>query len=58
MLADICLPKFDIYQGTVVQNGFKSHKYYWCPDFFQKKVLSNVRSKIHIVVSTGQSAQA
>ena len=57
MLVDICLPKFDIYQGTVVPNGFKSHKY-WCPDFFQKKVLSNVRSKIHIVGSTGQSARA
>ena len=25
MLMDMCLPKFNIYQGTVAQNCFKSH---------------------------------
>ena len=33
----MCLPKFDIYQGTVAQNCFRSHTNSWCPDFFQKK---------------------
>ena len=31
------LPKFDIYQSTVAQNCFKSHKNSWCSDFFPKK---------------------
>ena len=34
MLVDICLSKFDIYQGTVASNSFKSHTNFWCLDFF------------------------
>ena len=34
---DMCLPKFDIYQGVVASNCFKCYKNSWCPDFFQKK---------------------
>ena len=59
MLMDMNLPKFDIYQGTGATNCFKSHTNSWCPHFFQEKVLSDVRSEIHLVwrniVSTGQS---
>ena len=51
MLMDMCLPKCDIYQGTVAQNCFKSRTNSSCPNFFQKKknVLSDVRSEIHTV---------
>ena len=56
---DMCLPKFDIYQGTVALNCFKSHTFSLCPNLFQKKVLSDVLSEIHLVrrntVSNGQS---
>ena len=48
-LMDMCLPKFDTYQGAVALNCFKSHVNSWCPDFFQKKVLSDVRYKIRLV---------
>ena len=34
---DTCLPKFDIYQGIVASNCFKSCTNSWCPDFFKKK---------------------
>ena len=55
------LIKFDIYQGTVAPNFFKSHTNSWYPDFFQEKVLSDVRSEIHVgrrdMVSTGQSVR-
>ena len=34
-----CLPKFNIYQGTVASNCFKIPTNSSCPDFFQKKVL-------------------
>ena len=58
MLMDICLPKFDIYQGVVAPNCFRSHTNS-CPDFFQEKIFSDVWSEIHLVglniVSTGQS---
>ena len=37
ILMDICLPKFDICQGTVDPNCFKSHAEFWYFDFFQKK---------------------
>ena len=61
MLMTMCLPKFDIHQGTVAPNCFKNHSISPCPDFFQKKVLSDVRSEIHIVryniVSTEQSVR-
>ena len=54
---DMCLPKFDIYQGKVAPNYFKSHTNSWCPDFFQKKSLPDVRSDIRLaqrnIVSTG-----
>ena len=60
MLMDICLPKFDIYQGKVAPNCFKSYTNSWFPDFFQKK-LSDVRFDIHLfwrnTVSTGQSVR-
>ena len=42
-------------------NCFKGHADSWCPNFFQKKVLSNVRSEIHLdrrnIVSSGQSVR-
>ena len=57
MLMDMFLPKFDIFQDTVAPNCFKSYTNSWWPDFFLKKVLSDVRSEIHLVrrniVSTG-----
>ena len=37
MLMDMFLTEFDIYQGTVALNFFKSHTNSWYPDFFQKK---------------------
>ena len=45
MLVGMCLPKFDIYQGTVAPKCFK------ILIFFQKKkkVLFDVRSEIHLV---------
>ena len=59
MLIDMCLPKFDIYQSTVASNCFKSHVKSRYSDFFQTKLLSNVRSEIQLVrrnISfTGQS---
>ena len=58
MLMDMNLPKFNIYQGTVATNCFKSYTNSWYHHFFQEKVLSDVRSEIHLVwrniVSTGQ----
>ena len=51
------LPKFDIYQEVISPNCFKNRKNSSCPDFFQKKLLLDVRSEIHFVrrnmVSTG-----
>ena len=45
MTMDMCLPKLDVYQGTVLI-------------FFQKKVFPDVRSEIHhvqhSVISPGQ----
>ena len=46
---DMHLPKFGIYQVTVAPNCLKIHTNFWCPDFFEEKVLSDVRSEIHIV---------
>ena len=43
---DMCLHKFDHYQGRVAPNCFKSHTDSCCPDFVQKNVLSDVRSEI------------
>ena len=48
---DMCLTKFDIYQGTVAPNCFKSYTNSWCLDFLQKRVLSDVRSEIESVQS-------
>ena len=48
---DICLPKFDIYQGTVAPNCFRSRPN-WCPDFFQKKKkMSSVKFNLFDVTS-------
>ena len=33
MLMDMCLPMFDLYQGMVARNCFKSHTTSWCLDF-------------------------
>ena len=59
---EICLRKFDIYQGAVAPYYFKSHANSWCYGFFSKNVTTDVRSEIHLVsrniVSTGQSARA
>ena len=61
MLMDMCLPKFDIYQGKIALNCLKSHTNSRCPEFSQN-VLSEVWSEIHFVrrniVSTGQTARA
>ena len=38
MLMDMCLPKFDAYQGAIARSCFKSHTNFWFPYFFQKKV--------------------
>ena len=46
MLMDMFLPKFAIYQGMVALNCFMSHINSWCPDFFQKKVLSDAGVKL------------
>ena len=58
---DMCLPKFDIYQGAIALNCFKSHTYF-CLNLFQKNVLSDVQSEIHLVrrniVSNGQFDRA
>ena len=60
MLTDMCLPKFNIYQGAVAPNCCCPEKLL-CPDFFQEKILSDVQSEIHLVrrniVSTGQSVR-
>ena len=59
MLIDMRLPKFDIYQSTIASNYFKSHVKSRYSDFFQTKLLSNVRSEIQLVRRninfTGQS---
>ena len=44
MLMDMWSPKFDVYQGTVAPNCFKSHTN-------SQKVFSDVRSEIHFVRS-------
>ena len=62
MLMDMCLPKFDIYQGTVAPNCFKSPTNSYVLIFFKKNVLPDVQSKMLLVqgniVSIGQSARA
>ena len=61
MLIGMWLTKFDIYQSEVAPNCLISHTNFWCPDFFQKEFLSDVRTEIHLIrsniVSTGQSVQ-
>ena len=37
MLMDMCLPNYDIYQGILAPDCFKSHINSLCLDFFQKK---------------------
>ena len=60
MLMDICLPKFDIYQGKVAPIYLRATQTLVIMFFFKKKVLSDVRYDIHLVgrniISTGQSA--
>ena len=48
MLMDMCLPKFDIHQGTMAPNYFKSHTNYF-KIFFRKNFffLTDVWSEIH-----------
>ena len=62
MLMDIWLSAFDIYQGTVALNSFKSNRNSWCPDFFKKKKKSDERFEVHLVpyniASTGKYARA
>ena len=55
--------KFDIYQGRVTPNCFKSHTKSWYANFFQKKKsFANARSENKVVrrniFSTGWSARA
>ena len=60
MLMDACMHNFNIYLVIVAQNCFKCHTDPRCPDSFQKNVLSEVWSEIHLVwrnmISTWQSA--
>ena len=62
MQLNICLPKFDIYQGKIATKCFKSRTNSWYPDFLEKKVLSVVRSEIHLVgrniLSAGHTVRA
>ena len=62
MLMDMGLPKFGIYQGTGATSCFKSLINSCCPHSFQEKVLSDVRSEIHLawrnIISTEQSVWA
>ena len=62
VLMDMRLCKFDIYQGTIALNCFKSYTHSWCPNLFQKFFLSDVRSEIDLVrrkiVSNGQLDRA
>ena len=66
MLMDMCLHKFEIYQGAVAPKSFKSHTNSWCPDIarpppppphpqtLKKKkdfVKSNARLEIQLVQS-------
>ena len=46
MLMNMCLPNFDIYQGTVASNCFKNYTDSRCSDFFQKSVLSDIWSEV------------
>ena len=60
---DMCLPKFDIYQGTGVTNFvLEATQTLDVLIFFKETVLSDVRSEIHLVqrniVSAGQSVRA
>ena len=61
MPMDLCSPEFDIYQGAVAPNFLKIHTNSWCSDFFQKNVLSDVRSENHLflrnIVTIGQSVR-
>ena len=59
---DLCLPTFDIYQGTVAPNCIlRATQTLNILIFFQKKVLPDARSESHLVrrniVSTGQSVK-
>ena len=38
MLMDMCLSKFDIHEGIVPPNCFKSNTNSWIPDFFEKSL--------------------
>ena len=49
MLIDMCLPKLDIYRGTIAPDCFNNQKALDALIFFQKKVFSDVRSEIHLV---------
>ena len=49
MLMDMNLPKFDIYHSKAATNYFKNHTNALCPDFFSKKVSSDVRSEVQLV---------
>ena len=56
---DMCLPNFDIYEGTIAPNCFKSHINFSRPDFFQKE-KDFVRCLVlhRNIVSNGQSVRA
>ena len=49
MLMDMCLPKFHIYQDTIAPNALKATKTLDVLILFTKRVLSHVRSEIHLV---------
>ena len=54
MLVDMCLNKFEIYQGIVAPNSFKSRTNFWYPDFFQKNwfcLMSDLKFTLSDVTS-------
>ena len=50
----MCLHKFEIYQGIVAPNSFKSRTNFWYPDFFQKNwfcLMSDLKFTLSDVTS-------
>ena len=72
MLMDMCLHKFEIYQGAVAPKSFKSHTNSWCPDMAplpptlkkKKKDFGKSNARLEIqpvrtsILSIGQSVRS
>ena len=59
---NMCLPKFDIYQGKGATNRLRATKALDVQIFFKKIVLSDIQSEIHLfqrnIVTAGHFAWA